>query len=310
MGIIVFNMKFQLLNKFLFLFILLFFSESRAQESHLISFNNEIIHYKTFGNGRPLLIINGGPGMNCEGFENLAQEIANKGFKTIIYDQRGTGKSLLPIVDSTTITLKLMVEDIEKLRKQLKIDKWSLFGQSFGGVLVAKYAYQYPERVDKIIFSSSAGLDLKFMETINQRLINNLSKTEQDSLGYYSQKLDIEPKNQEVALKRAQFLASAYVVQKKYIPQLAKRMTQVDYDINELVFNDLIKNKYDLNSKFSTFKKPTLIFQGKNDVISIESAQSIKDNFPNSKLILLENCGHYPWLDQTNIFFNALFDFL
>ena len=160
-------MKFQLLNKFLFLFVLLFFSESRAQESHLISFNNEIIHYKTFGNGKPLLIINGGPGMNCEGFENLAQEIANKGFKTIIYDQRGTGKSLLPIVDSTTITLKLMVEDIEKLRKQLKIDKWSLFGQSFGGVLVAKYAHQYPERVDKIIFSSSAGLDLKFMETIN-----------------------------------------------------------------------------------------------------------------------------------------------
>ncbi len=299
-----------MLKNFLSILILFFYSESRAQDSHFISFNNEIIHYKTFGNGKPLLIINGGPGMNCEGFENLAQEIANKGFKTIIYDQRGTGKSVLPMVDSATVTMNLMVEDIETLRKYLKIDKWSLFGQSFGGILAAKYMHHYPERIDKIIFSSSAGLDLKFLETINQRLMSNLSKIEQDSLDFYSQKLNIEPRNQDVILKRAQFLASAYVVQKKYIPQLAKRMTQVNFDINELVFNDLIENKYDLNSKFSTFKKPILIFQGKNDVIAIETAQSLKENFTNSKLIVLENCGHYPWLDQANIFFKELFEFL
>lgn len=281
-----------------------------SQESKIISIKDGIIHYKTFGQGEPILIINGGPGMNYEGFDAIAQEIADKGFQTIIYDQRGTGKSLISKVDSTTVTMKLMVEDIEYLRKHLKIKKWTVFGQSFGGILAAQYAHHHPESIDKIIFSSSGGLNLAFLETINQRLRRNLSETEQDSLNFYNQKLDKAPQNQDIILKRAHYLASAYVVQKKFIPLLAKRMTQVNFLINELVFNDLIKNKFDMSLNFKTFKRPVLIFQGENDVISIETAQNIHQAFPNSNLVLIENCGHYPWLDQHDLFFTELVTFL
>ncbi|MGB4903348.1 MAG: alpha/beta fold hydrolase, partial [Saprospiraceae bacterium] len=70
-------------------------------------------HYETFGQGEPILIINGGPGFNSEGFAFIAQEIADLGYKTIIYDQRGTGGSKLNVVNSETITIYLMVQDIE-----------------------------------------------------------------------------------------------------------------------------------------------------------------------------------------------------
>ncbi len=290
--------------------VLLCWISGYAQESQILEYDAGIIHYKVFGTGKPILIVNGGPGMNCEGFATLAQEIADRGFQTIIYDQRGTGKSKLNQVDSTTISMNLMVEDMEHLRKHLKIKKWTLFGQSFGGFLATQYAHTYPKQVDKIIFSAAAGVNLDFMNDIGQRLRINLTESERDSLDFYTKKLDLDENNKEIIAKRAPFLASAYVFQKQYIPILAKRMTQVDYNINELVFKDLIKSKFHFEKQFENFKKPVLIFQGKNDVISIETANSIHETFSNSKLVLLENCGHYAWLDQHTVFFDELISFL
>ena len=59
------------------IFILLFvFSFSFSQTEEIIRSGNSNLHYKTFGTGKPILIINGGPGMNCEGFSYLAKELA------------------------------------------------------------------------------------------------------------------------------------------------------------------------------------------------------------------------------------------
>ncbi len=56
-------------------------------------------------------------------------------FRTIIYDQRGTGRNTIDLPDSNNITMDLMVTDIENLRKKLKIQKWTVLGHSFGGLL-------------------------------------------------------------------------------------------------------------------------------------------------------------------------------
>jgi proline iminopeptidase len=121
-------------------FILLFiFSFSFSQTEEIIRSGNSNLHYKTFGTGKPILIINGGPGMNCEGFSYLAKELAKQNFQTITYDQRGTGKSDVEKVNSATITMDLMVEDMENLRKHLKIDKWIILGHSFGGIMASYY---------------------------------------------------------------------------------------------------------------------------------------------------------------------------
>ncbi len=59
-----------------------------AQKEEYIILNNATIHLTTFGKGKPLLIINGGPGMNSDGFSGLAEELGKNNL-TIIYDQRG-----------------------------------------------------------------------------------------------------------------------------------------------------------------------------------------------------------------------------
>lgn len=143
------------------------------------------IYYQTFGEGNPIFIINGGPGFNSEGFAAMVKEIANLGYRTIIYDQRGTGKSKLEILDSTTITMDLMVKDIEAVREKLGYKEWVVLGHSFGGMMANYYASKHPERVKAIIASSSGGMDLALLANAGSEILSRLSESEQDSLRYY-----------------------------------------------------------------------------------------------------------------------------
>lgn len=290
------------------LFLTSFFCFSQTEET--IMSGNSKLHYKTFGSGKPILIINGGPGMNCEGFGGIAQELAKMEYQTIIYDQRGTGKSTVEKVNSESITMDLMVQDIENLRKHLKIKQWSIFGHSFGGIMAAYYATKHPETIEKLVFSSSGGVNMKFTSYVQERLNNNLTKSQKDSLSFFQKKLDDGDTSVETLKQRAKYLANAYVFDKSKAPIIAERLTQIKFEINRLVFQDLRKINFDCANSFKNFKKPVLVLQGKNDIITTETAQEIAKAFPNSKLILLDNCGHYGWLDAKENYLRSINQFL
>jgi len=281
-----------------------------AQTNKTIVSGNSKLNYTTFGVGKPILIINGGPGMNSDGFAYVAQELAKMNFQTIIYDQRGTGKSTIEIPNSKNITMDLMSEDIENLRHHLKIEKWSIFGHSFGGIMATYYATKHPETIDKLIFSSSGGVNMKFTLYLQERLNKNLTKSERDSLSFYQRKRDLGDNSKETITKRAQFLAKAYVFDKSNSDVIAQRLTQINFTVNSLVIENLQKINFDCSTLFSNFKRPVLVLQGKNDIISVETAQEIATTFPHSKLILIENCGHYGWLDANELYFNSINKFL
>ena len=103
-----------------------------AQTVIKVPTSDHTIHVESFGTGEPLLIINGGPGMNSQGFRPLARTLGRT-HRAIIYDQRATGKSVLENADTNNVTLDLMVADIDAIRTHLKIKKWAVLGQSFGG---------------------------------------------------------------------------------------------------------------------------------------------------------------------------------
>lgn len=267
-------------------------------------------HYRTFGKGQPIVILNGGPGMNSNGFAAMAEKIAEMGYQTIIYDQRGTGKSLLDSLTNQTITMDLMANDLEQLRQQLNIKKWIVLGHSFGGILACQYFAKYPESVEKLIFSSSGGVNLNFMNYVNDRLMNNLTSQQRDSLIFYQNKIQTGDTTYQTRFKRASFMAYAYVFDKAHAPIIAGRLMEGNFKINSLVFQDLMKNKFDFTNKFTQSATPVLIIQGKNDIISVETAQEIKKSFGNAQIHILENCAHYGWLDKPEVYFKTIKQFL
>jgi proline iminopeptidase len=281
-----------------------------SQNEHTIDSGDSKLHFRTFGTGKPLLIINGGPGMNSEGFSGIAIELSKFGYKTITYDQRGTGQSTLPKTDETSITMDLMATDIENLRKHLKIEKWSLLGHSFGGIMAAYYASKYPGAIDKIIFSSSGGIDMDFTTYVGNTVRANLTKTERDSLDYYQAKRENGDLSIETLKNRARFLANAYVYDKSKAPTIAARLIQINFDVNGLVINNLHRIDYDCAKSFSHFKQPVLVLQGRNDIIKITTAEAITKAFPNSKLVLINHCAHYGWLDAPQVYLDTVKNFL
>ncbi len=268
------------------------------------------IYYQTFGSGTPVLIINGGPGLDSAGFEAVAKTIAAQGYQTILFDQRGTGHSKLASINAETIQLALMVQDIEQLRQQLHIEKWVVLGHSFGGMLGAAYAAKYPQYISKLIFSSSGGLDLQFRDQIAERLLNNLSLQEQIRLQMYQLRQRSGDDSDSTRDTLAQLRARAYVVDKSKAPLIAARLKVVNLTINQLVFADLEKNHFDLKTQFKQFGAPVLVLQGENDIISTETAQTIAGSFSNAELVLLPQCAHYGWLDQPDLYYSSVFRFL
>ena len=280
-----------------------------GQNEGIIKNGEANIHYRTFGKGLPILIINGGPGMNSDGFAGLAAQLA-KDYETIIYDQRGTGKSTIENPDSTNITMKLLVEDIEVLRKHLNIDRWVILGHSFGGMLASYYATFYPEHIKGMILSSSGGIDLGLLNNVGNNINSKLTKKELDAVKYWGNKIENGDTSHYAKLQRGKALANAYVYNKKNIPAIAERLTQSKPLITDLVWEDLQRIKFDCSEELSSFDKPVLIIQGKQDIVPESIAKKEHQVLKNSKLVLLDKCVHYGWLDRPDEYFNNVNKFI
>jgi proline iminopeptidase len=104
------------------------------------------LHVEECGNrlGIPVLFVHGGPG---GGYSPIHRQFFDPiRYRIVLFDQRGCGKSR-PHANLTNNTTAHLIEDIEKIRRLLGIDKWLLFGGSWGSTLSLLYAQAYPERV-------------------------------------------------------------------------------------------------------------------------------------------------------------------
>ena len=106
------------------------------------------IYFEESGNpqGKPAVFLHGGPGGATD--PKMRRFFDPKRYRIVLFDQRGCGKSRphASLVENTTWDL---VADIEKLREHLGIDKWLVFGGSWGSTLALAYAETHPERVTR-----------------------------------------------------------------------------------------------------------------------------------------------------------------
>lgn len=266
--------------------------------------------YRLFGQGAPVLIINGGPGLDSAGFEAVARQIAMQGYQAVLYDQRGTGGSSAIVPSAQTMRLDAMVDDIELLRDHLHLAQWTILGHSFGGLLAGAYAVKYPQHVTALVMSSSAGVDLTFRDGFEQRVSANLTAQQQLQLAAYRSRIALGDSSTETRQAYAAVLAHAYVYDKTQAAKVAARLAVVNMDINQWVHADLTAQHFDISKKFANFHAPVLVLQGENDVLSVANAVRTQHAFPNAELVQIPHCGHYGWLDQPTAYYGALWPFL
>ena len=111
------------------------------------------IYFEVSGkkNGLPVFFVHGGPGGHCRSEHHSL--FNPEFFKSVIFDQRGCGKST-PYRSLSGNNTENLVEDIEKIRDFLKVKKFFIVGGSWGATLALKYALKYPKNISAILLRS------------------------------------------------------------------------------------------------------------------------------------------------------------
>jgi proline iminopeptidase len=107
-------------------------------------------------NGKPAVVLHGGPGSGCT--PGLRRYFDPAAYRIVLFDQRGAGRSVPhagdPTVDLSINTTHHLIADIERLREHLGVERWLVFGGSWGATLALAYAERYPQRVTEIVLAS------------------------------------------------------------------------------------------------------------------------------------------------------------
>jgi proline iminopeptidase len=281
---------------------------SVAQETYVESGSSKLF-CRAIGKGAPLLVLHGGPGMNQEYlYQELKQLGANN--QVIFYDQRGAGSSEGPI-DLDSITLETFVEDIEAIRKAYKLEKISLLGHSWGGHLAMQYAIRYPGRVDKLILmSSTSGTTsdfMIFMQEWAKRMAPYMATLNKIKEGF-------KAGDTATVTKYFQTMFGPYCFKAEDVAKLALSFSpQANINGNksyELICTNHLNKPFDLTNDLKKLKCKTLIIHGKEDIIPVVTAKHLQESIPGSALVVLENCGHFPYVEQPEGCFKTLSVFL
>jgi proline iminopeptidase len=115
------------------------------------------VRWAVYGNqsGKPAAVVHGGPGSGSS--PGMARIFDLSRYRVVLFDQRGCGGSTPhasdPATDMRHNTTAHLLVDLERLREHLGIDRWLLFGGSWGSTLILAYAEQYPSRVSEIVLN-------------------------------------------------------------------------------------------------------------------------------------------------------------
>jgi len=223
------------------------------------------VNYKTFGQGRPMLILHGWPS-SSEKWIKVGELLAEHGINVIIPDLPGFGKSQEPDqawnTDNYIEWVREFTDTIEELKKE-----FYLLGHSFGGSLAAKFAVKYNQRIIKLFLVSAACVR---ESTLSKRFYYKVSKLVKvfSFVPYY-------------ALARKAFYK--FIIRKSDYPYMKGIMK--DTYINVV--------SEDLSHRLLFIKVPTVIIWGsKDDSTPIADAEFIQSKIKNSKLVAIPDKKH------------------
>ncbi|MFZ0964393.1 MAG: alpha/beta hydrolase [Terriglobia bacterium] len=254
------------------------------------------LYYRLFGLGRPLVVLSGGPGFDCDYLEPVARELASS-HQTILVELRGTGRSRPAEINRQTVNLELCLADLEALRESLKFERWSVLGHSAGANLAMNYAIAFPGRVQALVLVDSGPVRQSLVGAMMDNVFLRLTP------------------EQAAAAKRTpsfQTLLPGYFYNRDAAANMVATFRPESYheDVGQLMAADEMAPGMDLRSALERLSLPALVVAGRQDPIDPEMQEDIHLALKNSRLVLLDRCGHFSWLEQPAALFGAIREFL
>ena len=261
-------------------------------------------------NGKKILVLHGGPGAGSQ--PRYRRYFDPNKFDIIQFDQRGCGRST-PFSELRENTTHHLVNDIEKLRIKLNIEKWHLFGGSWGSTLALIYSIMNPSKVIsltlrgiflcrnfELLWFYQHGASEIFPDEF-QKYVSVIPTNERDNLikSFYKYLTSSNAKVRSEAsfawtnweLSTSHLIKKENGIGKNKANLFADAFARIEchYFYNKIFLED----NFILNNIKIVETIPTTIIQGRYDVVCpVRSAWDLNNRLKNSKLIIVDNAGH------------------
>lgn len=272
-----------------------------------------MLYYEQCGNpdGQPVVFLHGGPGGGT--IPEYRRFFDPEAYRIVLFDQRGAGRST-PHANLEENTTWHLVADIERLRERFQIERWVVFGGSWGSTLALAYAETHPGRVRALVLRGIFLCRRKEIEWFYQegasaiypevweeflRVIPEAERN--DMLSAYHRRLTSEDERLRLAAARAwsvwegstsKLFPDQGLIDHFDEPHLALALARIEchYFVNRAFFesdNHLIENVGRIRSI------PAVIVQGRYDVVCpMMSAWDLHKAWPEAELQIIRDAGH------------------
>jgi proline iminopeptidase len=271
------------------------------------------LFYRKVGAVGPVaIVLHGGPGSNMNAVWPDLEPLA-EGRTTILYDQRGGGRSQI-VKDPSQLTVAHHVRDLEAVRGHFGLRRFTLIGESWGAGLAVLYAAEHPGNVDRLLLLGPMPPTRDILErrmdesdtamAFRKRLARiagemsaaeNPATTCNEFFGLYTKQFFFRP---EASSRRRGSSCDA--------PPEGVRNYFV---VNQATFASL--GAYDLRPILTRLRMPAMVVEGEKSIPStVESARVFAQSLPNATLVLIPDAGHYPQVERPDVFFPTVRNFL
>jgi proline iminopeptidase len=271
------------------------------------------LYYEQCGNpkGKPVVFLHGGPGGGL--VPEYRQFFDPDAYRIVLFDQRGSGKSTphASLVDNTTWHL---VSDIEKLREHLGVDKWQVFGGSWGSTLALAYAETHPTRVTELVLRGiflcrreellwfyQKGADAIFPD-LWEHFVKVIPENERgDMMAAYHRRVTSEDEKMRIDAARAWSIWEGSTSKLLFDPASIEKFADAEF---ALAFARIECHYFMNNAFFETENYllenvgkirdiPGVIVQGRYDIVCpLTSAWDLHRAWPEAQLHITPDAGH------------------
>ena len=270
------------------------------------------VAYRRFGEpGKKgtVLSLHGGPGCPSDYLLPLT-DLTRFGYEVVLYDQMGSGKSER-VKYADLLTVERHVEEVEGVRRALKLGKVHLFGNSWGGMLALAYALKYQRNLRSLILCGALSSVPVYWRVV-ERQRSQLPAAVRRTLRKYEAAGDY---------KNPEYRNAAKAWYGKHI--LRSRAPEISYSAqgeggfvyqtmwgpNELVCIGALRY-WDVRDRLHEIQVPCLVMDGRYDNVAPEIGRSICKAIKDAKFILFKKSGHRPMWDEREKFTKLVGDFI
>jgi proline iminopeptidase len=247
------------------------------------------------GQGYPLLLMHGGPGLDHTTLLSL-RPLADQ-FTLIFYDHRCNGRS--EGADVSSMTFENLTADADALRQKLGFEKWAVLGHSFGGNVALEYALRYPSSLSHLLLMDTCGDSWWVQHNAPEILAKR---------GFSAS-----------AVQAARRFYNGQVTPGEYLPTVMKFMRAYFYGNllwviahevfssgprpkmrpEALIFGSQLFSGWAVMDRLGKIQVPTLVLAGREDFLFPPEHQAIlADRIPNAQLEIIERAGHNPQMER------------